>query len=212
MQRLAALVVAFGLFSLPVMAQDYSKVELFGGYQYTHLDTTVITPVATANGWDTSATFNINGTIGIAGDFTGAYQHVSLSSLGIANSLPSGVPSTYPGHYYTYAGGPVFNLNSQGKVKPFFHVLVGGVRVSSGVSVSGVSVGASKSGLASIFGGGVDLQLRKHIALRLVQADWDFYHFSPTSVTVPSSGTTFESLGGNSFKNFKIATGIVFTM
>lgn len=200
MHKLLMAVLVLGCCSLPAMAQDHSKVEVFGGYQFTHLGSG-ISPVVTANGWDSSFTFNINNTVGLTGDFSGAYQTVSGSFIGASGS--------YPGRYYTYAGGPAFSFNSQGKVKPFLHVLVGAVRVSSSASAGGVTVSASKTGLASIFGGGVDLKLNKSVSLRLVQVDWGFYHFTPSAVT--TSGTTLISSGVNSAGNFKVATGVLFT-
>jgi hypothetical protein len=66
--------------------------------------------------------------------------------------------------------------------------------------VAGVTVSASKNGLTSIFGGGVDLKLNKHVSLRLVQPDWVYYHFG----RVGSISST------NSAGNFKAATGVVF--
>lgn len=189
MQKLLVLVVLLG-FSLPMVAQDYSKVDVFGGYQYSHLASS-ISPVAGANGWDGSLTFNITPEIGITGDFNGAYQTVSGSYIGVSGN--------FPGHYYSFAGGPVFSFNSRGMVKPFVHVLFGGARVSSSATASGVTVTASSTGFTTLFGGGVDLRLTKHVALRLVQGDWVYYHFGSIG-----SLTSTSSSG-----NFKIASGIV---
>jgi len=37
MQKFLVLVAFLGLLSLPLMAQDYPKAEIFFGYQYLHL-------------------------------------------------------------------------------------------------------------------------------------------------------------------------------
>jgi len=177
--------------SLQVWAQDYSKAEVFGGYQYTRLSSD-ISPVAGANGWDGAITVNFNNVIGITGDFNGAYQHVSGSYVGTSGS--------YPGHFFSYTAGPTFSFNSGGKVRPFLHFLFGGARVSSSASANGLTVSASANGFTEMAGGGLDMKLSKSISFRLVQADWVFYHFG----SLGSLGST------NSYGNAKIATGVVF--
>jgi hypothetical protein len=171
------------------MAQDYSKVEIFGGYQYTHVGTD-ISPVATANGWDANVTYNINKLVGVEGDFTGAYQTVSGSYAGLSGN--------FPGHYYTFAGGPVVSFPAGDKLRPFVHVLFGGARLSTSVSASGITVSGSMNGLATLVGGGLDLKLSKHISLRLIQADWVLERFTLAGASLTSSD------------NIKIATGVAF--
>jgi hypothetical protein len=177
MQKFFVLVVLLGILALPLMAQD--KVEVFGGYQYLHLSSD-LSPVATANGWDAAVTGKFNKHIGVTGEFGGAYQ--TIKGVGI--------------HIYTYTGGPVFSVDSAGKVNPFVHVLFGGARVSG--SESGVSV--SDSGYTMMMGGGLDLKVSKVVAVRLAQFDWVYYHFG-SSALLPSTSSS---------GNVKIASGIVF--
>ena len=87
------------LLSLPIPAQDFPKAEIFGGYQFTHLES------VNANGWNASLTGNINRWFGVAADFSGAYK--------------SGE------HVHTYMFGPVFSARSD-EVTPFAHALFGG--------------------------------------------------------------------------------------
>ena len=77
-----------------------SRVELFGGYQYAHLD-----GGPNLNGWNLAVTGNFNNSFGITGDFSGTYGA--------------------GGHMYTYMIGPKLTANLP-VAKPFFHVLVGG--------------------------------------------------------------------------------------
>lgn len=87
------------------------------------------------------------------------------------------------------------SLNHDGAFNPFIHGLFGGVHASITGNLSGFGSGsASDSGFAMMLGGGADARLTKHIAVRLVQADWIHYSIS---------GTT-----GNS--NARISTGLVF--
>lgn len=100
MRQLVILALSLGLLSVPVMAQNFPKTEIFGGYQFTHFE-----PGVNANGWNASLTGNVNRWFGVAADFSGAYK--------------SGE------HVHTYMFGPVFSARSD-KVTPFAHALFGG--------------------------------------------------------------------------------------
>jgi opacity protein-like surface antigen len=100
MRQFLILMLSFGLLSLPVVAQDFPKAEIFGGYQYTHFEGSV-----NANGWNASLTGNVNHWFGVAADFSGAYKAGD--------------------HVHTYMFGPVFSARSD-KVTPFAHALFGG--------------------------------------------------------------------------------------
>ncbi|HEY1262655.1 MAG TPA: hypothetical protein VGF06_03975 [Terriglobales bacterium] len=91
------------------------KAQVFGGYQYTHLD-----PSLNMNGWDGSITLNSGSFLGITGDFSGTYK----------NGL----------HFYTYTVGPEVHADLP-VLKPFVHALVGGGRTSfAGASDNGFVV------------------------------------------------------------------------
>jgi peptidoglycan-associated lipoprotein len=59
-------------------------------------------------------------------------------------------------------GGPRFSCRSSSRVTPFAQVLLGGARTS----VSAFGASGSTNGFAFSTGGGVDLGVTKHIALR----------------------------------------------
>ena len=70
-------------------------------------------------------------------------------------------------------------------------------------SEGGVSI--SENGFTMIFGGGVDARVNKAISIRVVQADWLYYHFGSDtveSVTIPSFSQS---------NNVRVSTGIVIT-
>ena len=100
MRQLMILALSLGLLSLPAVAQDFPKAEIFGGYQYTHFE-----PSVDANGWNASLTGNVNRWFGVAADFSGAYKSGD--------------------HVHTYMFGPVFSARTD-KVTPFAHALFGG--------------------------------------------------------------------------------------
>ncbi len=159
MQKFLVLVVFLGVVSLPLMAQDYPKAEIFGGYQYLHLGNGAD---VNANGWDASLTGNFTKSFGVTGDFSGSYKTIEGVSAKI----------------YSYTGGPVVNLNAGGKVNPFVHALFGGAHF--GASLSGEGSG-STNGFTMMMGGGVDAKVNRAIAVRVIQADWVYYHFSGDS-------------------------------
>ena len=173
------------LLSLPVMAQDNPKVEVFGGYQYLHIGSNSSAGIDSGqgfNGWDAAAQFNFNKNFGVEGEFGGAYATVSGVKF----------------HLYNYTGGPVVFTNI-GSIKPFAHVLFGGTQLSG--SQSGVSI--SFNGYTTLVGGGVDARVNKALAIRVVQFDWLYYHFGSKNI----GGTTIPSFSGSN--NVRIATGVV---
>jgi len=183
MQKLVALIVFLGLLALPLMAQD--RVEVFGGYQYLHIgsNSNGLGNAQGFNGWDANVTGNVTNHLGIEGDFGGAYATIHGASFKV----------------YTYGGGPVL-FTHVGKIKPFAHVLIGGIHL--GASMSGVSV--SENGYTVAAGGGVDVKVNKAIAVRLMQVDWLYYNLSSTTV----AGEPVPGFSGSN--NVRIATGVVF--
>ena len=189
MKYFLVLVVLVGLFSIPLMAQDYPKAEVFGGYQYLHTGTIHVAgqdvPNSSQgwNGWDASVTGYFNKYFGVQGDFSGSYATINHIS----------------GHVYTYAGGPVIAYR-EGKINPFVHALFGGIHLS------GAGFGASESinGFTMAVGGGVDVQASKVVSVRLLQADWIYYHFGSQTI----QGFAIPSFSQSN--NVRIATGIVF--
>jgi hypothetical protein len=183
MRKALVLIVLVGLFPLLVIAQT-PKAEIFGGYQYAHvaIDAPGTSVSGNLNGWNTSLTGNINEYFGIAGDFSGDYGKIE------------GVTT----HVYTYGGGPVINLNHNGTFNPFVHALFGGAHLS--LSEAGDNL--SFNGFTMMVGGGADAKLGPHVAVRLFQADWVYFHF----------GDDFKTLVGTSNlkKNVRVSTGIVF--
>jgi hypothetical protein len=190
MKQFLTLMVSWGLLSLRLMAQDNPKVAVFGGYQYLYNGNSTINGQSVPNssqsfnGWDASVAGYFHKYLGVEGDFGGAYA-------------TKGVVST---HVYTYTGGPVVSLNARGRVNPFVHALFGGIRV--GASDSAISI--SENGFAMLFGGGVDVKATNTVAVRLIQADWLYYHFGSNTI----AGVTVPSFSQSN--NVRISTGIVF--
>jgi hypothetical protein len=107
MRAIGIVAVSILTWALPVIAQQQPpKMELFGGYQFTHL-----TPSLNANGWNVAVNGNLNRWFGLTADFSGAYKN--------------------GGHMYTYMFGPTFSARTE-RVTPFVHALFGGANVGEG--------------------------------------------------------------------------------
>jgi Outer membrane protein beta-barrel domain len=147
-----------GLLAASAMAAEsgsYPKAELFGGYQYSHLEGGV-----NANGFDLSAAGNFNSSFGIVADFGSSYKTQSGVSF----------------NNYTYTFGPQLSLRANKGYTPFVHALIGGDRATA--SFGGAS--ASGNGLAMLAGGGVDFNINQHLAFR-GSADWMLLHSNGSS-------------------------------
>lgn len=107
------------------------------------LQFTHLQPSYNAFGWNAALTGNFKHVLGITGDFSGAYKSGS--------------------DFHSYTFGPVLSARLP-IVQPFVHALFGGATLS----VSGTST----TDFAMLVGGGLDVGLRKGIAIRLIQADW----------------------------------------
>ena len=111
MWRAMLLAALLNLFSLTAAAQ---RVEIFGGYQFTHLD-----PAYNASGWNFAVQGNFKHVLGIAADFSGAYK-TRLNA-------------------HTYAAGPVLTARLP-VVQPFVHALFGGMTLSNSGSTTGFAM------------------------------------------------------------------------
>ena len=111
MRKLILIALLAGILSAPAFAQ---RVELFGGAQFEHLQSSY-----NAVGWNASVTGNFKHVLGITGDFSGAYQQNAS--------------------VYTYTVGPVFTARLP-VVQPFVHALFGGITASNGRSHSGFAM------------------------------------------------------------------------
>jgi opacity protein-like surface antigen len=174
--------------TLSATAQDTPKVEVFGGYRYTRFQS------GNFNGWNTAVTGNINSWLGITADVSGVYRRQFQTTFGTAN-LQVGF------RQYSYLFGPTFSRNKEGTVKPYAHVLLGVSRLSSTVksdsTTGGVpSVSNGDNAFAMALGGGVDVRVRKSLAVRPIQADYFL--------------TRFGGMGDKTQNSVRISTGLVF--
>jgi opacity protein-like surface antigen len=143
--------------ALPGKAQDDSpRFEAYAGYDYTRFnatnDITFVPPAQSVNGNGGSGQleFNANRWLGIVGD---------LAAYAVARN---GYATT---HEVSYLFGPRVNLR-RGKFTPFAQALLGAVWASDAIVLG------SKTAFGMTAGGGIDLTVSRHIAIRPVQAEY----------------------------------------
>jgi hypothetical protein len=179
-------------------ATDYSKFEAFLGYNWVRFspDTPNLPnfnglPSFNMNGGDAQLVYNFKPWIGAALDI-GAVHAGSV--FGISNTL--GVNN--PGVDHTLVNfvlGPRFTFNRHSRWMPFAQALFGGARATSSTDVTvlpggiiwppvgllvppgtlqpvGATLRAERTGFAMLVGGGLDIKVSKHIALRPIGADY----------------------------------------
>ncbi len=192
------LFIASLLFSLPLatMAQEAPNVEVFGGYSYLR------TEVGRAlnndlHGWDASVAANLNKWFGIVVDVSGHYDSQSSASTIVQPGFPP-IAFRFDAHrnIHTILVGPRFSYRKIEKITPFAHVLFGGARLHSETESNGIvdiSFSGNDTAFAAAAGGGLDVNLTKGIALRVIQAEYVFMRF-----------------GGQTQNNGRASVGIVF--
>jgi hypothetical protein len=182
----------------PAGSENQTRATIFGGYSYLHNNSNGF------NGWEGQGTFNFNRYLGVTADLSGAsLTPFSFSALGFS-------AGTYQ-HLNNYLFGPTVTA-SVGRSAVFAHALFGEARSSLGAGVSvpiigGISTGlTSANALAMAFGGGIDIGLTRHLAIRAVQVDYLRSHFNTTDALT----TGLSSNLGNWQNSFRYSTGIVF--
>ncbi len=172
--RTGALALALGLlFCCSTFAQDYPRAEVFGGYSYLNIDTNNLSSRQSANGWEAAVSGNTNRWLGFEGDFSGYYK--SIAGVSISD--------------YGFLGGPRFNARPA-----FVHALVGVDRLTGSDSLGS----ATQTSFAAAFGGGVEIPVAPHFAIR---GSGDYVL------------TRHNIFAGNGVtqNNFRASVGVVFT-
>jgi hypothetical protein len=171
MKRWIALVILAIATSPFVAAQDASRVDLFGGFSILNGDSPAGNGRDSFFGWQASATGNIKPWFGIVADFGGQYKNYSNLVVEVP---PAAYVVSADVRAYEYLFGPQFRLRAR-RATVFAHVLVGGVHQYAHVGFYAPGPTTSTGtmdGLAMGIGGGLDVNLARHFAVRIVQFDW----------------------------------------
>ncbi len=162
MRKTVLLSVCLALFCAVAVAQNNSKVDVYGGYIYGRANSTALGLAndANLNGWNASITGYLTKHFGITGDFGGVYGNSGYPSIGA--------------RVHGFVFGPTVRFPGK-KATVFVHGLFGGIHGSSSPS------GISDTAFAMAFGGGLDLNVNHRIAIRVAQADYFYAHLFSTT-------------------------------
>jgi len=166
-------------------AQTASRTDLALGYTYIHSNAP---PDGCGcfhfNGGSVSASWKLNSWWRIAGQFSAAHAG-NISSSTLSPTMT------------TYLIGPRYKLTKGShRVVPFSNLLLGAAHVSHGYFPSGSSSSTAATAFAMAAGGGMDISVGKHMAIRPIEAYYLFTHF-PNAVNSRQN-------------NFSLTSGIVF--
>jgi outer membrane protein OmpA-like peptidoglycan-associated protein len=194
---LAATVAALCIFPTPAGAQDQPppKWELFGGYSVFDPGATIsgelpgaLLPLSSRLEWNprgagASVTYNFDSWVGLTLDTS---THWGSGESGLARRIDDAA-------FSNLSFGPKITFRHN-RFAPFIEVLVGDHRLMPDAFHDVDKLGV-------MIGGGIDVNVSRHLALRLIRADFVLsnYRYGPTSV--PST----------EIRGLRAQTGLVFT-
>lgn len=177
------------------------KVELFLGYSYLRAvpSLTAGNRLVWMNGGSTSIAFNFNRHVGLVADF-GAYTNSQVRFMGAYTSTVNVNNANVAA--FSYLIGPRLSFRKNERITPFVQVLFGGVHANQ-VSLTNCTFSCtllpSQDSFAMTAGGGLDLKVHHHFAIRIIQAEYMMTRF--TSYTT----------GATAMQNdMRLSTGVVF--
>jgi opacity protein-like surface antigen len=220
------LLFSAALFSASVAAAtDFPAAEAFLGYNWVRFSPNSANlpnypglPSFNLNGGDGQLAYNFRREIGLvldvgtvhAGSVFGIANNVSTNNAGVSHTLVN------------FVLGPRYTFHRHSRLMPFAQALFGGARATSSTGVTVLPGGiiwppvglivppgslqpvdatlrAERTGFAMLVGGGLDIKVSKHVALRPIGADYYL-------VRLPSFVT-----GNDSNKNhFRYSAGVNF--
>jgi hypothetical protein len=198
------------LFGTMAFAQDDDhKVEITGDYSFVHAvpQNNNIIPSFNLNGGGGSVAFYFSKYIGIEGDLQGYGSHTHNFTITNPTYCPTPCTLSVSGNLFTYNVGPIVKFRTS-HFEPFVEALFGGAHSNFygnlyrdctifGCFVAGKS--PSNNAFDFIIGGGIDIPVGEHIAIRPAQFDYLLTRF----------GNDFTH-GNNNQSNFRYQAGVQF--
>jgi len=145
-----SLLLLFAFGSVPALAQDTPRIQVFGGYSYTNFDSKSL-------GFSGSSGLN-GGTIMVAGNLL--HNFGGLAQVSVSGGSGITLRDVLFGPQY---------LLPRGKFLFFAHGLFGRVRTSVRTGLQPEPLDTQN---AEAFGGGIDMNYRNHLGIRLIQVDY----------------------------------------
>jgi outer membrane protein OmpA-like peptidoglycan-associated protein len=164
MNRFAITLAMLLVTALSVTAQPVPRVETGLNYSYIRYQGDTFAPTYHANGGNFQLVLNVSNRIAVVGDF-GGYQSGGLSAFGFNSTLVN------------YLAGPRVWFG-QKRLRPYVQALFGGAwenaYIVGPLNTPGPWLTGSTSAFALLAGGGLDIRLGRHVALKAAEASY-FY-------------------------------------
>jgi outer membrane protein OmpA-like peptidoglycan-associated protein/opacity protein-like surface antigen len=182
------------------MDEGTPKAELFLGYSYIrNVPASAGNRIDYLHGGSASLALNLNRHVGLVADFGASHAN----KFG-PNAPPIGGTVDASGNAFTFLFGPRISFRHE-RVTPFVQALFGGMHAGA-VTLSGCSgIGCvplpSETAFAMTAGGGLDVKLTHHFALRVIQVEYLMTRFADRSTL---AGQTARQ------NDVRLSAGIVF--
>uniref|UniRef100_A0A7V4XQR1 OmpA family protein n=1 Tax=Acidobacterium capsulatum TaxID=33075 RepID=A0A7V4XQR1_9BACT len=180
---------------------DTHSVEIFLGYSYLRAVPTLAAGnrLVWMNGGSASLAYFFTRSIGIVadvGDYTNSQMHFTGAYTGTIDTDQAN------GGALSYLFGPRIAFHRSGRLSPYVQALFGGIHAGQ-ISIAHCTVHCTllpeQTAFAMAAGGGLDLRIHRHFAIRLLQAEYLMTRFR--SYDTGNSGMQ---------NDIRLSTGIVF--
>ncbi len=180
---------------------DTPSMEIFLGYSYLRAVPTLAAGnrLVWMNGGSASFAYYFNRSLAIVadvGDYTNSQMHFTGAYTGTIDTDEAN------GGALSYLFGPRVAFHRSGRVSPYVQALFGGIHASE-ISIAHCTFSCTllptQTSFAMVAGGGLDLRIHRHFALRLIQAEYLMTRF--TSYDTGNSGMQ---------NDVRLSSGIVF--
>ena len=178
--------------------------ELTANYSYMHYVPVDKLPTVNLNGGGGSAVLYFAGFFGLKAEVEGyASQNINFNFPPGSMRCPSGCTGTAQANLFTGNFGPQIKIRIK-RVQPFFEGLVGGAHTNFYQNVHKNCSGCTFSSpgdwaLDVVLGGGVDIKVTSHLAIRPIEAGYFLTRF-----------INYLTTGNNNQNNFRYQAGLVF--
>jgi hypothetical protein len=199
MKKAALLCIAF-LLGVTAWAQDVPTVEIPIGFSFINVHPN-LAPITSFNvfGGGGQVDFNFGNYFGIKADLMGYTQ-----GSGLRLSQDGQFLGNVNGNLFTYMFGPQIKKHT-GVFQPFGEALFGAAHTNLYGNICRLESGClsgsgDNNGFAMAFGGGLDIKLSKHFALRPVEVDYLYTRFNANHIAnYTASQNNFRYMGGLNF-------------
>jgi len=197
------------LLGMAAWAQEFPRAEIGGNYSYArYAPSAPYSKGHSLNGGGGELNLNFNEYLSIKMDLQGYGSNLTGFNIAPNPIFPGGASGSISGNLFTYLFGPQIKVRAH-HFQPFGHLLFGGAHTNVYGNafktlcqpiVNGCTLSKSPSAdaFAMDFGGGIDIPLGQHFAIRPAQVDYLLTRFSNPFT------------GSNNQNNFRYSAGILF--